>query len=337
MRIKLYIVTYRNPLDLETNLNSIFSSDLCGTNLTIHILNNHTEFTLKDELLNKVEVLHNTCRPDFSTGHLSRSWNQCILHGFKDLNNPDCDILITCQDDTVFQKDWLSRLLQYHKTYSFITAGVGDNFCSYLPEAVKNIGLWDERFCSIGYQEADYFLRARIYNKNSSINDLGHGRMYQNVFKNFKEHFCRRTDRIPVSEYHINSMNFHDINRHLLTEKWGSVALDWKNGKFPTKCGIDNYITYPYFEKNVLGLREKGYFINGFNYAYDTKIIKPNISQNKSQKLEQFKLEKHNNIQELKIKPKSQIEFNRIENKKYKKKIVKTKQELYEELLNKIK
>jgi hypothetical protein len=41
--------------------------------------------------------------------------------------------------------------------------------------AVKQVGLFDERFCNIGLQEADYFLRCLLYNKDrSSLNDIEH-------------------------------------------------------------------------------------------------------------------------------------------------------------------
>ncbi len=179
-KIKIFIVTYKSKISLNNNIKSLLESDLMQHNWEINVINNHS---LNDEYVDKVKVWHNVLRPDFSTGHLARNWNQAIINGFKDLNNPDCDILVNSQDDVLFKKDCFSKLIEFHKKYSFIQSGAGDSLCSYLPEAVKEIGLWDERFCNIGYQEADYFLRALIYNKNKSmISDChpGHNRVLNN-------------------------------------------------------------------------------------------------------------------------------------------------------------
>jgi hypothetical protein len=180
--ISIYIVTYRSRVDLNNNIASILAS---GADVRINVINNHSEFFLEPKHEKAVTVLHNNLRPNFSLGHLARNWNQSLLHGFQDLRNPASDIVITVQDDVIFKSNWLPNLLDLHRRYSFITMGGGDAFCSYLPEAVRKIGMWDERFCSIGYQEGDYFLRALIYNReNSSINDIQHGRLHNAVGSN---------------------------------------------------------------------------------------------------------------------------------------------------------
>ena len=121
-------------------------------------------------------------RPDFSTGHLSRNWNQAIIHGFKNLQNPDCDILIHSQNDVKFYKGWLEKIIKLHKTFDFFATGAGDCFCSYTPDAIRKVGIWDERYCGIGFQEADYFVRSVFHNPNKTcINDYGHNRMHNNL------------------------------------------------------------------------------------------------------------------------------------------------------------
>ena len=63
-----------------------------------------------------------------------------------------------------------------HKDFNFIVGSFGDNLVSYTSEAVKKIGIWDENFSGIQYKEADYWLRALIFNKDKSmINDTLHG------------------------------------------------------------------------------------------------------------------------------------------------------------------
>jgi len=268
MKIKLYIVSYRNDNDLYSNLLSISNSNI-SHNLEINIINNYSEMESPYISNFKFNILNNVCRPDFSTGHLSRNWNQAIINGFKDLNNPDCDILMTCQDDTIFEKDWLDKIVKLHEEYSFITAGVGDNFCSYLPEAVKNIGLWDERFCGIGFQEADYFLRARIYNKNSSINDYQHVR----VLNPCNVEICNRTlpvisdNKMNFSEFHMKSQKFHMLNKKFFYKKWNINPEGWDHN-VPNNSLIENYIYYPYFECNILNLKDKNYFIDGLNEEF---------------------------------------------------------------------
>jgi hypothetical protein len=104
MKIKHYIVTYNNNEVLNISLESIFNT-LCKYDrdeYKVYIINNHSNFLIDPKFEAYVEVLHNMVRPDFSTGHLSRNWNQSIINGFADLSNPDCDIVITSQNDCIF-------------------------------------------------------------------------------------------------------------------------------------------------------------------------------------------------------------------------------------------
>lgn len=285
--INLYIVTYRNPGDLNSAIASIFAS---GADVRINVINNHSEFFLEPEHERRVTVLHNNLRPDFSTGHLARNWNQALLHGFKDLKNPASDIVITIQDDVLFKADWLSRLADLHRRYSFITMGAGDAFCSYLPEAVRRIGLWDERFSNIGCQEADYFLRALIYNRErSSINDPIHGRLHNavdgNTFTSYGGSYrkwlekqetdgdpAERADSMLISVPRMNpdrsraqrsSMKFHNLSAKIFQHKWGLPLSKWTEEHYAVRNSlVPNYITYPYFEKDVEGLRDKNYIVS---------------------------------------------------------------------------
>lgn len=265
MKIKLFIVTYNAENELNQTLQSLFESDW-NQSQEIIILNNYSKFLLQTEFINKVTVLHNQCRPDFSTGHLSRSWNQALIHGFKNLNQPDADIVITCQDDTIFSKTWFSELLFYHKKYTFISSGHGDNLCSYTADAVKNIGIWDERFCNIGYQEADYFLRAYLFNKNkSSINDDGHHRVWNPLPKPLvKRPYKGFMDRS------LTSLPYHEISLKVFESKWPVTAAFWDEASFFEKANkiskplINGYMLYPYFEKDINNLASKGYAITKF-------------------------------------------------------------------------
>lgn len=293
--ISIYIVTYRNPVDLNNNIASILAS---GADVRINVINNHREFFLDPKHEHAVTVLHNNLRPNFSLGHLARNWNQALLHGFQDLRNPASDIVITVQDDVIFKEDWLSHLLDLHSRFSFITMGGGDAFCSYLPEAVRKIGLWDERFCSIGYQEADYFLRALIYNREgSSINDLQHGRLLNPVGGNTYNYLdidVRQTNELESQGVenqetiradsalitlprrnldrqtaHLSSTRMYGIPHAVFIHKWGLSDTFWTAEHHAVrKSLIPNYITYPYFEKDIEGLREKNYIVSDGFIAY---------------------------------------------------------------------
>ena len=275
MKIKIYIVTYNNKVDINNNLNTLFNSNFNNNNVEVNIINNHSTFNIDSKYKSKVNILHNTLRPDFSNGHLSRNWNQAIINGFKDLNNPDCDILIHCQDDLLWSKDWLSYLIKTHEKYSFFTGQVGDTFCSYTPEAVKNIGLWDERFCHIQYQEFDYFLRALLHNKDkTSINSYVYLPKTQDKItdlllnpipiSDLDNYFPRRPDRNEFREnQHIKSGKWVNHAKLLFSKKWGiphprPVFLKGANIGKPT---IKNYIFYPYFEKDIYNLKEKNYLV----------------------------------------------------------------------------
>jgi hypothetical protein len=274
MRVSIYIVTYRNPDDLNNNISSILAS---GAQVRINVINNHSQFFLEPGFEKQVTVLHNRLRPDFSTGHLSRNWNQALLHGFKDLKNPASDIVVAVQDDVLFKPDWLSRLVELHRRYNFITQGIGDAFCSYLPEAVRRVGLWDERFCSIGFSEGDYFLRSLIYNgQGSSINDPAHGRVHNALEGNtvIPQHLFATTERgdsllikTPKTnsdrkDAHVSSMKFHSLSEALFWHKWGLSDCFWTEEHFAVRRSlVPNYVMYPYFEKDVEGLRDKNYIV----------------------------------------------------------------------------
>jgi len=272
-RVTIYIVTYNNPVDMNRNIASILAS---GADVRINVINNHSQFFLEPNHEAAVTVLHNVLRPDFSTGHLARSWNQALLLGFKDLKNPANDIVVTVQDDVIFKPDWFSRLLDLHRRYDFITQGLGDAFCSYLPDAVIKVGLWDERFCNIGWSEGDYFLRSMIYNRDrTSINDPGHGRLHNplegNSYESLSNTISERSDSLLIvtppmnrdrKNAHASSMDFHGHGEAIFRHKWGVSDCDWTPEHFALqKPLVPSYVTYPYFEKDVEGLREKNYVV----------------------------------------------------------------------------
>lgn len=258
MKIKLYIITYNNDTVLKRNLYYLYQSDLVNYNHEIFVINNYG-FVNGFPEYPSVSFLNNVTRPDFSNGHLARNWNQGLINGFRDLNNPDCDLVILMQNDTFVKKDCFSKLIGYHNQYDFIQQGLGDQFMSFNVEAVKNIGIFDERFCSIGYQEGDYFLNAlTLYCEKITLNDYGHGRIYNPLSEKIVYDDARLN-----GEFH--SLAHHEYNLKLLQVKWGVQDPQfWPNIEIKKnlKPQITRYMFYPYFEKNILTLNKQKYFLN---------------------------------------------------------------------------
>lgn len=258
MKIKHYIVTYNNKYILNNCLESLLPvlEKYSKEEYQLYIINNHSNFSIEEKFHKYVEVLHNSVRPDFSTGHLSRNWNQAIINGFTDLENPNCNIVITNQNDCEFDGDFIPNLIEFHKQYSFIQFGAGDNFISYTADSIKKVGLWDERFCNIGHQEADYFLRQMIYNnEGASINDHKHIRVHNPITNNIIKHTTSGYDRNDV--FHLESKKFHTISERVYIEKWGATPEHHAVNMWCYDClkeltpKVKSFMYYPYFESKL--------------------------------------------------------------------------------------
>jgi len=255
--VKLYIVTFRNHTGLHDCLESLSNTNVPhNVTLNINVINNHSDFKI-DKKFNNINVMHNTLRPDFSTGHLARSWNQAIMHGFKSLTNPIAQIVVACQVDSIFNKDWLTKLIDQHRKYNFITAGYGDAFLSFTVNAVKTIGLFDERFCNIIHQECDYFTRALIFNKDkSSINDFHHGRVLNPILNSVNDDSIILRKNSNTSVTWNSTIECHEHITKFLVSKYAGDPRVW-NINNPPKLLKKLVMFYPYFEFNVSDFNSK--------------------------------------------------------------------------------
>ena len=288
--MKIYIVTYKRSDILNDTLKKLFESDFSQvSNTEVNVINNHTEFFLNPEFQERVKVIHNNTRPDWS------NWNQALLHGFKDLNKPDSEYVVTMQNDTSVHPEWYSNLMKMHKKFDFIVGKYGDNLVSYTPEAVKKIGIWDENFFGVQYKEADYWLRALIFNKEKScINDTLHGIELNNedaleldttIDRNFIEEdgfkgentLKRRAD--DKEHQQIWSTRGGAYKQYVwiyFQEKWtgtwseapskGRWIKNWpseliENPPDITKSKLKNVVKYFYFEKDLYDLKGKNYLL----------------------------------------------------------------------------
>lgn len=266
MKVKVFIVTWNDANALNKNLQSlfqVFDRDISNlADIHVNIINNHSNFHIDSLYASHVNVIHNRGTPDFATAMLARMWNMALIHGFKDLNNPDADIVVTSQDDTVWNFDWLYQLVNVHKDFDFYSDDAGDMVCSYTPTAVKKIGMWDERF-HYGFGEGDYYLRAIKYHPDkSTINDFAHGRVWNPTL-----HLAKRPEP-DDSRYQEQSRshNYRALSWHVWEYKWKSHDLE---GRWPDNIQelvnntlpVPHHVLYPYFEMNVENLKEKGYIV----------------------------------------------------------------------------
>ncbi len=222
------------------------SSDLLDHEYEISILNNYKNLDLPERFSSfNIKVIDNEARPDFSTGHLSRSWNQGIILGFKNLKNPDADYVILSQNDIEVSENWISRLLEYHQKYDFILFGDGDALQSMNVESVKKVGLYDERFCGIAYHESDYQIRQILLNRERcSINDIGRKNTHNPIYPrslplvskqalDIKQYYFYKggEDVIKWSQsgaqrssiHHSKSYKYHSLASEFIRKKWFSA------------------------------------------------------------------------------------------------------------------
>jgi hypothetical protein len=252
MKIALFIVRYKETDRLYQCLNSIGNNE----NVNTFIINNYDILVLPEEYNNKnIKVLNNMTRPDFSTGHLSRNWNEAIVNGFKDLSNPDCDRVVAIQADVILSNSWYNSVVSLNPEIYYLACGRGDEFQIFTKEGIKRIGLYDERFCNIGHQEADYFIRNFIgIPDNCCIMDPGHGRLY-NKFSNVNngQFIVASRGGLP-NEDHINSQKYHEVSNTWFKTKWDKPH--WRDNwsiydkNLPSKIHYETML-YPYFEKDI--------------------------------------------------------------------------------------
>lgn len=272
MRIKIYIVCYKNQPLLVRCLNSLFKGGNDTSKYEVFILNNYApegienSFVLPPEILTgrSVTVIHNAARPAFSTGHLARSWNQCIIDAFVNLKEPDCDILITAQGDAVFLPGALDTVKKLVREFDYISFGRGDEVQVFTPEGVRHIGMFDEIYCNIGHQEGDYFRRAILcHPERSSINDGTVGREHNPIWENIVNlEVLNGASRHDVES--LKSMKHHLLSRAMFQKKWGDIfSFRWPKNPghlvlpTPPSKKILQDMLYPEFERDIYDLEDR--------------------------------------------------------------------------------
>lgn len=264
-KISVYICTYKDEGELKKTLETYGKSDLTSFDYTVKIINNYGKLILNDNFGFDYEVVDNLTRPDFSGGHLARTWNECIIDGFKSVKEPASDIVVCSQNDVNVLPDTFSTLVEAHKKYNFIQGGIGDAFCSYTIDCIKKVGLWDERYCNIGYQEMDYLTRNWLFNRpgSSILNVLHRGRddtkspiNRNNVLKKPILDTSRPTGSKRKADFRADTEKYHKYSRKIFVKKWGELFFKLRDSltvRYPQN------ILYPYFEKDLGDMSKRGY------------------------------------------------------------------------------
>lgn len=273
MKIKLFLLTYNNEHHLNSTLESLFESSWRNYfNKETWVINNHSNFNLFNRFKSFVKVIHNNARPDWSMGHPARNWNQALMFGFVNLNQPDADLVITVQDDVLFAQDWLEKLIDAHQTYSYIMDGYGDTLQSWTPAGVKAIGLWDERYVGLAWGEADYQTAAIVFNREKSSITTNHpfGDQWNPIGK--PGTLVSKPDDVnekKVASKAIGNKIYKHICADVYHHKWGFYPHHWRPlewiAKYARPPKTKQFILYPYFELAVDNLKEKGYLYEEWN------------------------------------------------------------------------
>lgn len=171
--IRLYIVTYKRNDVLNRNLRSLWASLSDDQAVQVTVLANHPGVAIEPENERAcLSVTINTTRSPNAWGYLARDWNFGLLDAFRDSGNPNgTEWAVLAQNDVVWVPGW-DAALRKEKRYDFISQPSGDQMMAFRVEAVRAIGFFDERFCTLHFQEVDYFYRAVLqHGARVSIND----------------------------------------------------------------------------------------------------------------------------------------------------------------------
>lgn len=161
---------------------STVKSSLSGCSYDMYVMDHNFDDPLDMSTSSNVHY-YKFMRSMHTYGQLARSWNEAITLGFGSLDEPEHDYVVLLQGDTALKPTWWATVQPYmNLAYDpnnhpevkandvpngidggchFLQFGRGDEFLVLTPTAVKNVGLFDERFSGIVFHEFDYFQRAR--------------------------------------------------------------------------------------------------------------------------------------------------------------------------------
>jgi hypothetical protein len=253
-QFRVFVVVFKDHNRTRELVEMLLQSDLTSFSFEIVVISNFGTFAFPADnplfIVNakNLAVVNNYLRPEFSFGHLAQDWNAAAIYGFVNLTDPVSDVVASFQGDTKCAPLWARNVYEEHMRNGtlFLQSGKGDAFHSWTAEGVRRIGIWDERFVDIGYQEADMFLRAVLLEPDRvRIDDRHHLRRYRPAsFRVLSED--GPGDRGGKKQIHRHSRSFWDM-------KWGKRdPAAWPN---ETWMRIERVVplipttyVYPFFE-----------------------------------------------------------------------------------------
>lgn len=163
MKIRVYIVTYRRDDVLNLNLRTLWAGARHPEHLEVTIISNHPQVEVAEENRRpNLRILINATRHANSWGYLARDWNFAIIDAFKTWENPDgVDWCVLAQNDVEWLPGW-DTWLAGSKDLDLISQPVGDAVVALNIEAVRRVGLFDERFCTLHFHDIDFLNRAAV-------------------------------------------------------------------------------------------------------------------------------------------------------------------------------
>ena len=280
-QMRVFVVTYKKHSAALQLVHTLLESDLPSMTFEITIICNWGTFVFPPEPpfsthVGSLSVISNAIRSSASWGHLAREWNAALLHGFGSLRAPQSDVVVMMHGDAVLPPGmpWASEIYDEHMQLNgslFLQMGRGDMFMSTTAEGVRVIGTWDEHFCDVGAQEADYMLRAVKHGFDRvRINDVQHQRFhrpwYRNLFRDWSDDWGTR-DRHPSdgkTNYHAISSNYFGVKWPRVPKGGGAWGTDTSWLKTVEPAVRMQYL-YPFFERYIEDPVAKGYQLDPHN------------------------------------------------------------------------
>jgi hypothetical protein len=253
--IAVYVVTYRKPEVLAANLRSLYAGMAGPDRVRVTVLSNHPDVEIPADVPAPRVVINSTRSPN-AWGYLARDWNWALMDGFGTWRGSDIGWCVLAQNDVEWLPDWESRLRAV-RGIDFFSQPRGDQAMAFTIRAVREVGLFDERFCTLHFQEQDYFARAMLvlgerasltddhehHEDTSSWNPLG-----QVLIAPSWSGFDDEDER-------FHTRKTHDELARLLANKWGvdhqDAIFDKRTLRVRHEAGLVQIPTgpelYPYF------------------------------------------------------------------------------------------
>ena len=228
--IQVYVVTYKKNDVLNENLRTLWAATRRPGEISVTVISNHPDVVIdvENERPN-LRVLINATRAANSWGYLARDWNFGILDAFKNWRNPDAtEWCVLAQNDLTWVDGW-DDYLRACDRFDLISQPRGDQAIALNLAAARAVGFFDERFCTLHFQEFDYFFRAMLaLGDRASIND-DHGgsealASWNPVGCVLTENSASGLDTAPDSLFHTPK-TWREM-RNLLFHKWGVGSLE---------------------------------------------------------------------------------------------------------------